>query len=639
MSGVEGRLDEGEPWTEPSSFPLDLAFPSMPFETATSYTSRLVRRAGAESPFDLCLDFGLDWKAIVRGEAGQIVRLARFGGGDAEALTRCSIQAVGPLRFRIGNDVVPNKTLLRSRLRVCPACILEDLAAGGTERVYRRMHWNLQAIRTCVRHRRPLFKLPWLRHTFGNYDIVARVEATLPLIENAVETSAARRFTGYERYLLDRLHGSSTVPYLDAMPLALVIRFTEALGLIRIGYRDAARDADDDLLHEAGAAGFEVLRHGSEAFIAELHRLQSEPLQSNASHKLDLGPFWTWLNCGGDGEGMAALRDVVRDHVFRNYPVEAGTVVLGQAYPRTQVYSIHSAKRAFCISRARLNAKLVEAGLAAPNGSPERVTVLRPLRSEDLEPLLAPTSGLVCRDEAKARLGTSEAIFRQLRLAGVIGRHVEPTDRRPRYAAAEIDAFLSGVEAAIPSRAAIGQDGDRMVLVEACRKVGTPLLTAAALIKAGTVPSAAIDPDRQGLGAIHVDLGDLRAAVIAEMLDAVPKLKTAAIIGGSLRMVDYLLTMGELTLEKRGPALRGHTMPAVTRESIDRFLTYHTTLGRLSRATGLSFQRLRFELPKLRILPRPVPEATGHIYTRSGLRNVLIGSHLEFTGLLDWDKM
>ena len=47
-------------------------------------------------------------------------------------------------------------------------------------------------------------------------------------------------------------------------------------------------------------------------------------------------------------------------------------------------------------------------------------------------------------------------------------------------------------------------------------------------------------------------------------------------------MVDYLLTMGELTLEKRGPALRGHTMPAVTRASIDRFLANNATLGRLS---------------------------------------------------------
>ncbi len=181
--------------------------------------------------------------------------------------------------------------------------------------------------------------------------------------------------------------------------------------------------------------------------------------------------------------------------------------------------------------------------------------------------------------------------------------------------------------------------GDRMVLVDACRKVGTPLLTAASLIRAGRVPSAAIDPGRNGLGAIHVDLQDLRTAVIAGMLDAVPKLKTAAIIGGSLRMVDYLLTMGELMLAKRGPALRGHAMPAVTCASIDRFLADHTTLGRLSRATGLSFQRLRFELPKLKVLPRPVPKATGHIYRKAGLRNVIIASDLEFPGPLNWDKM
>ncbi len=189
-----------------------------------------------------------------------------------------------------------------------------------------------------------------------------------------------------------------------------------------------------------------------------------------------------------------------------------------------------------------------------------------------MKPLLAPTAGLLSRDEAKARLGASESIFRQLRLAAVIGRHVEPTDRRPRYAATEIEAFLSDLQAAIPNRAAIDRSVDRMVLVDACRKVGTPLLTAAALIRAGTVPSAAIDPGRKGLGAIHVDLQDLRTAVIAKMLDAVPKLKTAAIIGGSLRMVDYLLTMGELTLAKRGPALRGHTIPAVTCASIDSFL-------------------------------------------------------------------
>ncbi len=336
---------------------------------------------------------------------------------------------------------------------------------------------------------------------------------------------------------------------------------------------------------------------------------------------------------------MAALRDVVREHVFRNYPIEAGTAVLGQACPRTQVYSIHSAKRAFRISRARFNAKLVEAELAAPNGSPDRVTVLRPLRAEDVEPLLAPNSELLNRGEAKGRLGASESIFRQLRLADVIGRHVEATDRRPRYAASEIDTFLSDLESAISTRASYQPSGDRMSLVEACRKIGTPLLTVKALIRDGKVPSLAIDPTMQGLAAIHVDIKEVRTAVTGELLDAVPKLKTAKILGGSLRMVGFLLSTGELILEKRGPALRGHTMPAVTRASIDGFLANHTTLGRLSQATGLSFQRLRFELPKLQILPRPVPKDTGHIYAKAGLRDAILASELELPKPPDWNRM
>lgn len=613
-----------------------LAFPTQSYETATSYGSRLARFVRAADPFDLCLDMGLDWKSVVRGDPLSIRRLASCGGAPPNELERWSVQAVGPLRFRIGGDVVPNKTLLRSRLRVCPACILEDVAVGGLRRAYRRMHWNLQAIRTCETHGLPLLKLPWLEHTFGNYDIVARVEATLPLITRATQTARARYFSDYERYLLARLQGVRATPHLDAMPLAFFVRFSEALGLTRVGYRGAARDADDDLLHEAGSAGFEILREGPEAFLGELERLQSDPLQSNASHKLDLGPLWIWLNCGGKDEGMATLRDVVREHVFRNYPVEAGTIVLGEACPRTQVFSINSAKRAFGISRARLNAKLVEAGLAAPNGSPDRVTLLHPLRAEHVQPLLAPAEGRLTRADALARLGASDSIFRQLRLAGVIGQYTEPTDKRPHYAVAEIDAFLASLTAATEARE-LG--GGVMRLVDACRKIGTPLLTAVDLIRTGDVPSATIDAEAQGLSAVYVDPEELRAAVAAQMIDAVPKLKTAAILASSLRMVDYLLSTGELALEKRGPPLRGHTMPAVTRASIDSFLAGHTTLGRLAKATGLTFQHLRVELPKLGVTPRPVPKGTGCLYTRAGLRETILAAGLDLKQPQVWDAM
>ncbi len=117
------------------------------------------------------------------------------------------------------------------------------------------------------------------------------MEANLPLITETAGVATCRTFTGYERYFLDRLRGARANPYLDGMPLAVATHFAEALGLTRMGYRGPLREVGEDLLHEAGEAGFEVLRTGPEAFAAELHRLQSDPLQSNTSHKLGLGPL------------------------------------------------------------------------------------------------------------------------------------------------------------------------------------------------------------------------------------------------------------------------------------------------------------------------------------------------------------
>ena len=78
--------------------------------------------------------------------------------------------------------------------------------------------------------------------------------------------------------------------------------------------------------------------------------------------------------------------------------------------------------------------------------------------------------------------GASDSIFRHLRLADVITQRMEPTDHRPRYAAAEIDAFLDRVSAAIPARAPFPPDGTRPTLAMTCRKIGTPLLDVADMI-------------------------------------------------------------------------------------------------------------------------------------------------------------
>ena len=63
------------------------------------------------------------------------------------------------------------------------------------------------------------------------------------------------------------------------------------------------------------------------------------------------------------------------------------------------------------------------------------------------------------------------------------------------------------------------------------------------------------------------------------------------------------------------------------------------TLDRLSKATGLSFQRLHFKLPIPVIRPRLVTKDTGHIYEKAGLRDAILASNPNRSGPLAWNKM
>ncbi|WP_415919439.1 TniQ family protein [Tateyamaria sp. SN6-1] len=162
----------------------------------------------------------------MRGDTIQLRGLASLGGANVDDMLRWSIKSLSNLQFRIGNDTVPNKTLLRSRPRLCPRCVMEDLSED--KQPYRRFHWNLRAIRTCEQHDTPILQLSHLEHTFGNYDFVRRVTAHQSMIEGAVLAPANRALTPFEAYLLGRLRSAvSKCAYADSLSLTVLIRLTE----------------------------------------------------------------------------------------------------------------------------------------------------------------------------------------------------------------------------------------------------------------------------------------------------------------------------------------------------------------------------------------------------------------------------
>lgn len=612
----------------------NLAFPLQHEETATSYVSRLSKYAGAPTPFDLCNDLGLEWQSIVRGEDIQLRALAALGGANAVDMMRWSIRRQDGLNFQIGNEVVPNKTLLRSRIRLCPICIQED-----DDRAYRRFHWNLRSIRTCATHHVPLIQLPHLEHTFGNYDFIKRVEACRTEIEAAAMTGPMRQFTAFESYLLDRLRGSAlSCAFADSLSVATLTRLTEALGLTLLGYHGKLSATPDDTLHSAGQAGFAYLERGEHGLIEAMRDLHVDPLQSNASHKIDFGAFWVWLCNARSTPEIERIRSIARNYVFENYPIQRGTEVLGEECPRTRIYSVNSAKIEHGISRKRLVRCLVDDGVARPAPyNPEGLELLRQITEKDIQRIVSHREGFVHRKEAAAMLGTTDKAFRQLRQRGIIEQHSDAVDKRPMFDPAEVTSYLANVFASI--RPSCSPNASRFSLPTACQKLGTSLIGAVDLIVEQKVATARLQPNGVGLDRIVVCPEELRDAIIADMVPAMPKLKAAQFLATSLRTVDYLIQTERLSLIKRGRSLKGFDFPAVSETSIQAFLKDFTTVGRLARGMGLNFMFVMHGLEKSGVDAEIVPKGIGRVYRRDKVIERKAQLTFDIPKKVDWHRV
>lgn len=609
----------------------NLAFPLQPEESATSYTSRLTIYVTVLTPFDLCNDLGLDWAGIVRGEDMQLRALAALGGADAGDLMKWAIRRLDGLTFEIGRDVVPNKTLVRSRLRLCPRCVVEDGDAP-----YRRFHWNVGSIRSCERHNTPLIQLPHQPYSFSNYDFAPRVSECRDIIQKAADQGVSRPFSGFEAYLMRRLRGLDTFePYPDSLPLHIFCRLSENLGFALLGNTKRNDAISEDDWHKAAARGFAYTRHGVEGIEKALTELQRDPLQSNASHKIDYGKFWTWLGHAPASPEIDAIRSVAREFVISHFPISKGTMVLGQPCQKTLIYSVNSAKQEHRISRKRLVRCLVDRGAAIRAGGREESLVLkRQITAEDIENILSHRDHLVRRRDAAALLGSTDKAFRQLRIRGDIKQHTDEIDRRPMYDPEEIRNYLNRVFERLPKEDRRGFG--RVPLPDGCQKLGTSLIGAADLIADGKVRSARLGRIGKGLDRITVELDDLRDAILGAMTPARPKLRAAAYLATSLRTIDYLVNTGDLELIKRGHSLKGYDFPAVSESSLNRFLVDHTTVGRLAKGIGQNFMFMMHALEKSGIESVPVPKGVGRYYLREHLLERVSFMKFEIPKELDW---
>ncbi|WP_342104254.1 TniQ family protein [Methylobacterium sp. SI9] len=344
-----------------------MTVPYMACETPTSLVSRLAARNGIPLAGSFCEDQGMLFRQVIDGEPAAIQRLAELAGVDPNRLFASTFRKIDENVRLLGAERFDRQWMSRARLRVCPACLLQD-AEGSTlppdAAMYCRTWWQISFIRTCHLHSTPLAILPSERRTV--HDFAASVRPHASDLSRLVETTAPVETTRLEDYLLRRIVGDGGgIPLLDGLATGVAARFCEVLGTVGLhGCSQRSSKLDESQLRIAAQFGCDMATAGEDAirtFILGLVR-GDVTRSANGGPQAALGSLHAWFSDNRDTQDMERLRGLVRDAVAASLPIGSGKVCLGQSVNERQVHSIRSASRETGVHPKRLRKLLREAG-------------------------------------------------------------------------------------------------------------------------------------------------------------------------------------------------------------------------------------------------------------------------------------
>jgi|TARA_R110002049_G_scaffold235512_9_gene408803 hypothetical protein len=357
------------PATPGTNFPqLPLTVSHAGCEPASSLLSRLAARNGANSMQRFCGDIAFPIDPLFRGERVAIEQLAQLAGCDVGALERVSIRHLGKGHFRLREEFASLQSFQRRCIRVCPECIRSEVpSAAESWRVSRRLQWKFSSIRNCPEHGCMLICLPAEKFHKDARDFAAQLRKHHGWILDQPVLQATP--SPFEAYLTNRILGGRGDRWIDRLELNVASRACEVLGLRIAKGPDAALagHSEPDWVGY-GALGYDTLKDGPVALSNCLADMAREDVVDGRFFGRLFGPWMAWLKSRSLGDEFEPLRDVVRRHVFDNFSVRKGVLVLG--VPSEGMASSNPQKSVSLKGFAKRNAEdLIYRGLATRDAS------------------------------------------------------------------------------------------------------------------------------------------------------------------------------------------------------------------------------------------------------------------------------
>lgn len=342
-------------------------------ETPTSFVSRLARLHNINSASTIATDLGIDYRQLIDGDCAQLRRLSQLSAASQDTLADNAIHRSDNY-WNLRRQVLLKTSMLRTSLRLCPACIAEDISgkARPDQWAFGRSIWQLASIRACETHSLAIVSPVSGKAEVYSHDFARIVGPHASEIAEKREFRRPLRQTDFERYLLARLSSAPTPAsaWLDHLEFGAAARACEVVGAVRLrGLQAKMKHMSDEDWHAAGQAGFEILSGGEtslRSWLAALEESFPYTRSGTESAQAVFGDFYKWLNFQARDVVFDPVRDVLRQHIVETMPVAAGEVVLGEKIEQRKIHSVHTAAREAGIHPKRLRKILEAHGLVSP---------------------------------------------------------------------------------------------------------------------------------------------------------------------------------------------------------------------------------------------------------------------------------
>ena len=592
---------------------LPLTVPLQAGEPATSFVERLARRNGVTITRYFCSDLGIDWIKLMAGEAAVVTELAQLGGVAADRLLWNTPRIEPEKYYSLGAEMLKSSSMVRMRLRFCPACIQEDLKREVG--IYQRSEWQVEAVQTCSTHHCLLVEAPCETKYGSVWDFGKQMRGLSEPLRGTVTDIEAAAPLRLQSYVRARMEGCGNAGWLDQLDLHVVVQTAEWLGLLLTQGAEAdPKTVTPQAWIKAGEAGFNTLARGEDAFWDRLRGILKPVPFEHQKPRTVFNNFHMWLTYRRDDKSFDPIRQSYTRFVFANFALPDGVTIFGVENPDKTLFNIPCAAKLMGVTRREMATKALQAGLATHNRETTHIKLLKPITLAQAKQFATELRSLIDTQDAARRLGLNKRVFEQLVRRGFIKSSRKTPHGRWKFKPSDLDSF---VQLAVSKAKTQTRRNDIETIAEVARRLSCKSEQIFELLLTGDLNTAVLLDDRNTLQSLGVSLHEVHDLTTCPPDLGYSRKDTAAKLGVNTEIIKRLLDIGLLQEKLIRFGDHGRTAHVVTAQTVDKFNAKYISLGKLANIRNRVPGPLAMQLRAAKIFPHKDVYGAGKIYLRS----------------------